>query len=308
MRLASSHSATPSVLTRWGVGTVAVGGAVLVGMFGWQTANAAGIGASDVQVLAVAAAPVPAAAPQPAVGQVVIKRLPPGGASNNTEGTTSSVSPGSVAVGGTLSFSVTGYPAGETAYVKIDDGQYTGDAVIQGADVVAAVPIGADGVASGSLTIPADLAPGEHWLRVLASTRPATGSGVLGFTHATDTFTVTAAAAPTTSSSVAPTTSSSVAPAPSQSSSSSSSRPSGSSSSAAPSASSVTTAPLSPGSRTTTTSAPAASGGSSGTPTSGQQLASTGPTEDAALAIGGGLLLAGLGLTIAGQRRRSSAS
>lgn len=128
-----------------------------------------------------------------------ILALPPGGAGANTPGTTSSVSPSSVAHGGSLSWSVSGYPAGETVYVKIDDGSYTGDGVVQGADIVTSTKIGSDGKASGKLTVPRDLTAGSHTLRFLAS--DVTDAGTLGYTHKSQTFTVTAAASPSTASS-----------------------------------------------------------------------------------------------------------
>ena len=54
------------------------------------------------------------------------RALPPGGAGESTAGTSSTVT-GQVGVGGTISFTVSGFPAGETVYVKIDDGLLSGD-------------------------------------------------------------------------------------------------------------------------------------------------------------------------------------
>ena len=60
--------------------------------------------------------------------------LPPGGAATvNTPGTSSSVSPDSVEQCGSVSYEVSGFPAGETVNVKIDDGNVSGgDKSVQG--------------------------------------------------------------------------------------------------------------------------------------------------------------------------------
>ena len=64
--------------------------------------------------------------------------LPPGGAATvNTPGTSSSVSPSSVEQCGSVSYEVSGFPAGETVNVKIDDGNVSGgDKSVQGQGVV----------------------------------------------------------------------------------------------------------------------------------------------------------------------------
>ncbi|MFF5897194.1 hypothetical protein ACFY8O_14835 [Streptomyces argenteolus] len=60
--------------------------------------------------------------------------------------------------GGEVAFEVTGFPAGATLSVKFDDKTLLGQ-----------FAIGDDGSVSGSVTVPADAAPGgEHWLRFLA--------------------------------------------------------------------------------------------------------------------------------------------
>lgn len=121
--------------------------------------------------------------------------LPPGGASSNTPGTTSSISPTTVSPGDTLTFTVGGFPAGETVYVKIDDGVSQGyDTSQQGTGVVAQATIDSNGNASGSITIPTTLANGQHWLRFLASKLiDPTGEKAdsEGYTHKSDYFTVT---------------------------------------------------------------------------------------------------------------------
>lgn len=131
--------------------------------------------------------------------------IPPGGASSDTPGTSSTVSPRTLAAGQRISFSVTGFPAGETLNVKIDDGEFCSEAAVHGACVVHTQKIRSDGTVSGDFRLPADLGPGAHWLRYLAST-PIVGAdgsqqGIKGFTlRGGSDFTVRAAgaAAPTT--------------------------------------------------------------------------------------------------------------
>ncbi|MDK4239773.1 hypothetical protein [Corynebacterium propinquum] len=127
---------------------------------------------------AVAATAFPAAA------------LPPGGASADTPGTSTSVSPRTVEQCGTLNWNVAGFPAGETVHIKIDDGDGT-DQATHGAGVVQTQRIGSGGTASGSLQIPCNMAPGGHWLRYLATG----GENNLGYTaRAGSDFTVVARA------------------------------------------------------------------------------------------------------------------
>ena len=127
---------------------------------------------------AVAATAFPAAA------------LPPGGASADTPGTSTSVSPRTVEQCGTLNWNVAGFPAGETVHIKIDDGDGT-DQATHGAGVVQTQRIGSGGTASGSLQIPCNMAPDGHWLRYLATG----GENNLGYTaRAGSDFTVVARA------------------------------------------------------------------------------------------------------------------
>lgn len=116
--------------------------------------------------------------------------LPPGGASADTPGTSTSVSPRTVEQCGTLNWNVAGFPAGETVHIKIDDGDGT-DQATHGAGVVQTHRIGSGGTASGSLQIPCNMAPGGHWLRYLATG----GENNLGYTaRAGSDFTVVARA------------------------------------------------------------------------------------------------------------------
>ncbi len=123
--------------------------------------------------------------------------IPPDGAGPDTPGTGASVSPRTLRAGEVLSFSVTGFPAGETVYIKIDDGQQCDSAAVHGACVYHRQAIDSRGRASGSFVLPAELATGAHWLRFLASAEllDADGNylGVEGYTRRGGAdFTVTA--------------------------------------------------------------------------------------------------------------------
>lgn len=93
--------------------------------------------------------------------------LPPDGPGPETPGTSSRVWPAEVRVGDTLNFEVSGYPAGETVYIKIDDGLMCSD-TSHGACVYATQKLDGNGYASGSIVVP-DLPEGAHWLRMLAT-------------------------------------------------------------------------------------------------------------------------------------------
>ncbi|WP_157502428.1 hypothetical protein, partial [Leucobacter celer] len=93
--------------------------------------------------------------------------LPPDGPGPETPGTSSRVWPSEVAVGDLLYFEVSGYPANETVYIKIDDGMACSD-TSHGACVYATQALDANGYATGSIVVP-DLPQGAHWLRMLAT-------------------------------------------------------------------------------------------------------------------------------------------
>ncbi|GAA3593591.1 hypothetical protein GCM10022198_16830 [Klugiella xanthotipulae] len=133
------------------------------------------------------------------------RALPPDGPSPDTPGTWASVSPARVAPGEALTFSLGGFPAGETVYIKLDDGSPDVCRVsAHGACVIHTQVIPSSGVVSGSLVLPHDLPAGAHWLRFLASAAvdPATpAAGTLGFTaRGNSDFTVVAAGADTSAS------------------------------------------------------------------------------------------------------------
>ncbi len=95
--------------------------------------------------------------------------IPDTGAGADTPGTAASVSPSTLRAGETIHFRVSGFPAGEVINVKIDDGNFCAQAGVHGACVVHQQRIAGNGTVSGSLVLPADLKPGKHWLRFLAS-------------------------------------------------------------------------------------------------------------------------------------------
>jgi hypothetical protein len=80
---------------------------------------------------------------------------------DNPNGRSVTLSPTSVAPGGTVSFTGTGYVndggTGQTVTVKLND-----------VDILGTFEAAASGALSGSVTIPASLEPGEYWLRFLA--------------------------------------------------------------------------------------------------------------------------------------------
>ena len=93
--------------------------------------------------------------------------VPADGPGPDTSGTSSTVWPSEVKAGDRLNFEVSGYPANETVYIKIDDGNACAD-TSHGACVYHTQKLNKNGYASGSLVVP-DLAPGAHWLRMLAT-------------------------------------------------------------------------------------------------------------------------------------------
>ncbi|MFT4265120.1 MAG: hypothetical protein QM572_17185 [Nocardioides sp.] len=103
------------------------------------------------------------------LGAAPARAVPDGGAGANTPGTNASVSPRTTTAGSTIHFTVSGYPAGEVVYIKIDDGNFCAAKGVHGACVVHQQRLSSKGTASGSFVLPGDLEPGAHWLRFLAS-------------------------------------------------------------------------------------------------------------------------------------------
>ncbi|MDR1237025.1 MAG: hypothetical protein LBK28_02165, partial [Propionibacteriaceae bacterium] len=112
--------------------------------------------------------------------------IPPDGPGADTPGTSASVSPKTLKPCQTIRFKVSGYPGGETLYVKIDDGVGFGNTSVQGSGVWYAQAIPTSGKVSGSFALPCDITPGSHWLRFLASEYvdpKDPGKGVIGYTR-----------------------------------------------------------------------------------------------------------------------------
>jgi len=109
--------------------------------------------------------------------------LPPDGPSPDTPGTSSSVSPRQLEAGQTINFTVSGFPAGETLNIKIDDGLNCSQVSVFGACVVHKQRIPASGTVNGSFTVPVDVGTGPHWLRFLASELINGGPESRGYTN-----------------------------------------------------------------------------------------------------------------------------
>lgn len=109
---------------------------------------------------------------------------------SNPKGATVSLAAGSVKAGATLRFTGTGWRndagRGQVVTIKLDD-----------VDILRDVTATDSGALSGSVTIPAKVGAGEHWLRLLAGSGAANDDPAR--TLASAMFTVTAGgAAPTT--------------------------------------------------------------------------------------------------------------
>lgn len=100
-------------------------------------------------------------------GSVSAFALPPDGPGPETPGTSSRVWPIQVQAGDRLYFEVSGYPANETVYIKIDDGAACED-TSHGACVYHTQRLDSRGYATGSIVVP-NLSTGDHWLRMLAT-------------------------------------------------------------------------------------------------------------------------------------------
>lgn len=117
--------------------------------------------------------------------------IPANGAGPDTPGTSSSLSSSQVQAGGSLGFTVRGYPGGETLYIKIDNEGFCTSPPF-GACVYHQQAIPANGTVSGTITLPAGLGAGRHTLRFLASETGSSGE-LIGYTRESPAFTVVAA-------------------------------------------------------------------------------------------------------------------
>lgn len=169
-----------------------------------------------------------------------------------------------VRAGGTLGFTVAGFPAGQKLTVKLDDD-----------GILSQFTVKADGTYAGSVTIPKDTATsGSHWLRFLAP-NPATSVKGAGFT-------VTAASTGT--------------PTPTPSSSTTAPAKGGTTGGTTGGTNGSTTGG-------TGTSGTSGTTGTDGATTGGDSLASTGSDATAPLLAAGAFLTAGAAALIATRRR-----
>lgn len=87
---------------------------------------------------------------------------------DDSPGTEASVTTKTVQAGQQVSFTATGFPAGATVYVQLDDGATHWDSSLPGKSILhKKVP--SSGKVSGSVVLPANVAPGAHWLRFNAT-------------------------------------------------------------------------------------------------------------------------------------------
>ena len=105
----------------------------------------------------------------------------------STTGTASTVSPSTVAVGGTIMFTLSGFPGGVTVQVLIDDGLLAASRSSE-SEVVTTITTKQDGTASGSFELPEYVEQGNHWLRFRVS--GAQGGNAADYTNKSPYFTV----------------------------------------------------------------------------------------------------------------------
>ena len=89
---------------------------------------------------------------------------------DSTTGTASTVSPSTVAVGGTLTYTLSGFPPGATVQISVDDGAPGGQVPVQ--ESVGSATVNKDGVTSGAVELPGYVVKGSHWLRFDVSAGP----------------------------------------------------------------------------------------------------------------------------------------
>ena len=124
------------------------------------------------------------------IGSSAATALPPGGASGNSPGTSSTVS-GSVRAGDYLSFTLNGFPAGSTVSIKFDDGNTCSSNAPQGACVVHQQVVPSNGLLKGSFQVPKDINQGKHTLRFLTAVRVGDDGSSKGYSNKSPQFTVT---------------------------------------------------------------------------------------------------------------------
>lgn len=96
----------------------------------------------------------------------------------STTGTASTVSPSTIASGGSLSYTLSGFPPGATVQVLIDDGAVGPEqspaarTASPSGGAVAQFTVQADGTYSGAFELPGYVPSGTHWLRFRATGGP----------------------------------------------------------------------------------------------------------------------------------------
>ncbi|MDU0348705.1 DNA-directed RNA polymerase II [Actinomyces sp. MRS3W] len=78
------------------------------------------------------------------------------------------MSPSTIALGGTLTFTLSGFPQGASVDILIDDGMLVPDSDA----VVEELTIGEDGTYAGTVELPDYVDKGPHWLRFRVSAGP----------------------------------------------------------------------------------------------------------------------------------------
>lgn len=109
---------------------------------------------------------------------------------DSTTGTASTVSPSTIAVGGTLSYTLSGFPQGAEVAILIDDADL-GPSGQTG--VVGELTVGEDGTYVGAVELPTYVAKGTHWLRFRVTAGediPTNAVRTLDYTNKSPYFTV----------------------------------------------------------------------------------------------------------------------
>ncbi|MDO5750984.1 MAG: hypothetical protein Q4P78_07280 [Rothia sp. (in: high G+C Gram-positive bacteria)] len=129
------------------------------------------------------------------MGFSAVSALPPGGASSNTPGTSSSASMN----GDVITFELKGFPENTEVNVKIDDGSLCPADAPQGACVVYSMNTDSSGTARASFTLNKEyldqLSAGSHTLRFLAS-KDVAGKGTQPYSNKSPEFTYTPTSRP----------------------------------------------------------------------------------------------------------------
>ena len=106
----------------------------------------------------------------------------------STTGTASTVSPSTVAVGGTIMYTLSGFPSDVTVQVLVDDGALVASRPSE-SEVVTTITVKKDGTAAGSFELPEYVEQGNHWLRFRVVGAPGEGDAA-DYTNKSPYFTV----------------------------------------------------------------------------------------------------------------------